>query len=180
MGGHAALPILLPWEHGGEHQCRDHQVPSTVQDIRRGQRCGKTAGVNPLQPETPSQHSPAPHSQRGHVNGPTSSCAGACWAGRRQSQASPSPSRSWPVGDPWPSFPAQPPSFQTPCRLLPFDAETISISSVATAPRLASAAWQVLTHWKKSFGVSMAAPSTWRKTSSFPPAQRAAEQGAVD
>ena len=138
VGGRAALPVLLPWAHEGAHQHRDHQLLSTLRDIRREQRCGKTPGVNLLQPETPSQQGPAPHSQRGHVTGPTSSCAGACWTGRRQSQASPSPNHSWPVSDPWPSFPAQPLSAQTPCLLLPSDAETISISSVATAPWLAS------------------------------------------
>jgi len=86
-----ACSILLPWAHGGAHQHRDHQLLSMLQGIMREQRCRKTRRGNPLQPETAAQHSAAPCSLRGHVTGPTSSCTGACWAGRRQNKSQPQP-----------------------------------------------------------------------------------------
>lgn len=169
--------------------CAPAQRPSAAfhapRHQEREQRRGKTLGVNPLQSETPSQQGPAPHSQRGHVTGPTSSCAGACWAGRRQSQASPGPSHSWPVGDPWPSFPAQPASSQTPCLFLPFDAETISISSMATAPWLASGPSHICCLAgphpleEKLWGFH-ASPKHIKKNLLLPPTWRAAEWGALD
>lgn len=100
-----------------------HASTETISRFPCSKTSGETAGPwenpqgEPAAPETPSEQGPAPHSEQGHVTGPTttSTCAGACWASRRQSQANHGPRHSWPVGDPWPSCPAQPSSSHTPC-----------------------------------------------------------------
>lgn len=76
-GGGSAAPSSCP----AAHQRRNHQLLSTLRDIRREQHHGKILRCTRCS-LNPSQQGPTPHSQQDHVTGPTSSCAGAYWAGR--------------------------------------------------------------------------------------------------